>query len=96
MLKLHLGVIASLESALAEIDAAAGTADVAEQELHHRRGADMTWGDADHTPVLGRLSDRHGRRLVFLISIFGTFLGFLILGFAGSLWWLFASRILSV
>lgn len=46
-------------------------------------------------PVLGRLSDRYGRRPVFLISIFGTFLGFLILGFANSLWWLFASRILS-
>lgn len=46
-------------------------------------------------PVLGRLSDRYGRRPVFLISILGTFLGFLILGFANSLWWLFASRILS-
>lgn len=23
--------------------------------VHHRRGADMTWGDADRTPVLGRL-----------------------------------------
>ena len=46
-------------------------------------------------PILGRLSDRFGRRPVFLISIFGTFLGFLILGFANSLWWLFASRILS-
>jgi MFS transporter, DHA1 family, tetracycline resistance protein len=46
-------------------------------------------------PILGRLSDRYGRRPVFLISIFGTFIGFLILGFANSLWWLFASRILS-
>lgn len=46
-------------------------------------------------PILGRLSDRYGRRPVFLISILGTFIGFLILGFANSLWWLFASRILS-
>lgn len=46
-------------------------------------------------PLLGRISDRFGRRPVFLISIFGTFVGFMILGFAGSLWWLFASRILS-
>lgn len=46
-------------------------------------------------PILGRLSDKYGRRPVFLISIFGTFIGFLILGFANSLWWLFASRILS-
>lgn len=46
-------------------------------------------------PILGRLSDRFGRKPVFLISIFGTFVGFLILGFATSLWMLFASRILS-
>ena len=46
-------------------------------------------------PILGRLSDRFGRRPVFLISIFGTFTGLLILGFANSLWMLFASRILA-
>jgi DHA1 family tetracycline resistance protein-like MFS transporter len=46
-------------------------------------------------PILGRLSDRFGRRSVFLISIFGTFVGLLILGFANSLWMLFASRLLS-
>lgn len=46
-------------------------------------------------PILGRLSDRFGRRPVFIISILGTFIGFLILGFATSLWMLFASRILS-
>lgn len=45
-------------------------------------------------PVLGRLSDRFGRRPILLVSIFGTFLGFLLLGFANSLWILFASRIL--
>jgi DHA1 family tetracycline resistance protein-like MFS transporter len=33
-------------------------------------------------PVLGRLSDRHGRRPVLLISIAGTFSGFLLLGLA--------------
>lgn len=46
-------------------------------------------------PILGRISDRFGRRPVFLISILGTFIGFLILGFANSLWMLFVSRILS-
>lgn len=46
-------------------------------------------------PVLGRLSDRYGRRPVFLISILGTFIGFMILGFANSLGLLFVSRILS-
>ncbi|MCJ7717247.1 MAG: MFS transporter, partial [Anaerolineales bacterium] len=33
-------------------------------------------------PLLGRLSDRVGRRPILLISIFGTFLGFLIFGIA--------------
>src|SRR5437762_12726990 len=33
-------------------------------------------------PVLGRLSDKYGRRPVLLISLLGTSLGFLILGFA--------------
>jgi DHA1 family tetracycline resistance protein-like MFS transporter len=45
-------------------------------------------------PILGRLSDRFGRRPILLISVFGTFLGFLLLGFANSLWMLFASRII--
>jgi len=45
-------------------------------------------------PSLGRLSDRYGRRPILLISILGTFIGFLLLGFARSLWMLFASRML--
>jgi len=45
-------------------------------------------------PILGRLSDRYGRRPLLLASIFGTFLGFLLLGFANALWMLFASRII--
>lgn len=45
-------------------------------------------------PLLGRASDRFGRRPILLISIFGTFLGFLLFGFADSLGMLFASRIL--
>jgi DHA1 family tetracycline resistance protein-like MFS transporter len=45
-------------------------------------------------PLLGRLSDRFGRRPVLLLSIFGTFLGFMLLGFATTLWMLFASRII--
>jgi MFS transporter, DHA1 family, tetracycline resistance protein len=45
-------------------------------------------------PILGRASDRFGRRPILLISIFGTFLGFLLFGFAKSLAMLFASRIL--
>ena len=45
-------------------------------------------------PLLGRASDRFGRRPILLISILGTFLGFLLFGFAKSLTMLFASRIL--
>ena len=45
-------------------------------------------------PILGRLSDRFGRRPVLLVSVFGTFLGFLLLGFARALWMLFVSRII--
>jgi DHA1 family tetracycline resistance protein-like MFS transporter len=45
-------------------------------------------------PLLGRLSDRYGRRPILLASVFGTFVGFLLLGFAGALWMLFASRII--
>jgi DHA1 family tetracycline resistance protein-like MFS transporter len=33
-------------------------------------------------PILGRLSDRYGRRPILLVSVIGTFLGFLLLGFA--------------
>jgi len=45
-------------------------------------------------PILGRFSDRYGRRPVLLVSVFGTFIGFLLLGFANTLWMLFAARIL--
>lgn len=45
-------------------------------------------------PILGRLSDRHGRRPVLFVSAFGTFLSLLMLAFAQSLIVLFLSRIL--
>ena len=43
-------------------------------------------------PMLGRLSDRVGRRPVLLISLLGSVGGYLVFGFAGSLIWLFAGR----
>lgn len=46
------------------------------------------------SPILGRLSDRYGRRPVLFLSLIGTGIGFLILGFATTLWMLFAGRIL--
>ncbi len=45
-------------------------------------------------PILGKLSDRIGRRPVLLVSIIGTSLGFLLMGFAQTLWLLFAARII--
>src|SRR5216117_137669 len=45
-------------------------------------------------PVMGRLSDKYGRRPVLLISILGTCCGFMILGFATTLWMLFLGRII--
>jgi len=44
-------------------------------------------------PVLGRLSDRYGRKPLLLLSLAGTVAGFLMLGLARSLAMLFASRI---
>ena len=46
------------------------------------------------SPILGGLSDKYGRRPVLLISIIGTGIGFLVLGFAQTLAMLFAGRIL--
>jgi len=45
-------------------------------------------------PVLGQISDRTGRRPLLLVSQLGTFIGFLILAWAGSLWVVFLSRVI--
>ncbi len=45
-------------------------------------------------PILGRLSDRSGRRPVLIVSLAGTALGFLIMGWAQSLVFLFVARII--
>lgn len=45
-------------------------------------------------PVLGRLSDRFGRKPILMISQIGTFAGFLVLGLANGLWLLFLARAL--
>ena len=46
------------------------------------------------SPILGRLSDKYGRRPVLLLSIIGTGIGFLVLGFATTIFMLFLGRIL--
>ena len=45
-------------------------------------------------PILGRLSDAYGRRIVLLLSQVGTFIGFIILGLANSLFLLYLGRII--
>ncbi|HVY46498.1 MAG TPA: MFS transporter, partial [Minicystis sp.] len=45
-------------------------------------------------PLLGRLSDRVGRKPTLLASQMGTLVGFLVLAFASQLWMLFLGRII--
>lgn len=45
-------------------------------------------------PLLGRLSDRFGRKPILLISIFGTAIGFVVLALSNSLVMLFVARII--
>jgi len=44
-------------------------------------------------PLLGRLSDRYGRKPVLLVSQLGTLIGFIILGFSNTLILLFLARV---
>ena len=46
-------------------------------------------------PLLGRLSDRQGRRIVLLLSIAGNIVAYVILGFANSLLIMFVARALA-
>ncbi|HLE06837.1 MAG TPA: MFS transporter, partial [Candidatus Nanoarchaeia archaeon] len=44
-------------------------------------------------PVIGKLSDRFGRKPMFIVSQLATMAGFVILGFANSLWMIVLSRV---
>ena len=43
-------------------------------------------------PILGRLSDRMGRKPLLIVSQIGTCVGFIVTAFAPNLWVLFAAR----
>nr|WP_226929332.1 MFS transporter [Janthinobacterium sp. FT58W] len=45
-------------------------------------------------PVLGAISDRHGRRPVLLLSLCGSAVGFAVFGVSGSLWVLLLGRMI--
>ena len=45
-------------------------------------------------PILGKMSDSMGRKPLLIVSQIGTFIGFLMLASAGSLWVVFASRVI--
>ena len=47
------------------------------------------------SPIIGNLSDRFGRRPVLLASLFGLTVDYLIMGFAGTIVWLFIGRIVA-
>ncbi|PSL23739.1 MFS transporter [Chitinophaga ginsengisoli] len=45
-------------------------------------------------PVLGVLSDRYGRKVILIISLSGSVIGYVIFGIGGALWILFLGRII--
>ena len=46
------------------------------------------------SPVLGRLSDKYGRRPILFISLLGSAIGYLVMGLAGTLFMVFLGRII--
>ena len=47
------------------------------------------------TPILGRLSDCYGRKPILMLSMVGAIIGYLMLGFAQSLWVVALARLLA-
>lgn len=45
-------------------------------------------------PMLGALSDRFGRKIILISSLFGSAIGYYLFGFGGALWILFLGRII--
>lgn len=53
-----------------------------------------SWMQFFFSPVLGRLSDKYGRRPVLFISLLGSAVGYFVIGLAGTLTLVFAGRII--
>ena len=45
-------------------------------------------------PAFGALSDRYGRKIILIISLLGSVVGYVLLGVGGALWVLFLGRII--
>jgi len=54
-----------------------------------------SWMQFFFAPVLGRLSDKYGRRPILFFSILGSAVGYFLVGWAGTLALVFAGRIVS-
>lgn len=47
------------------------------------------------SPIWGNLSDRYGRRPILFFTILGSSIGYIMIGTAGSLWMIYAGRLLA-
>ena len=54
-----------------------------------------SWMQFFFSPILGRLSDKYGRRPILFISLLGSAIGYLVIGLAGTLPLVFLGRIIS-
>lgn len=53
-----------------------------------------SWMQFFFAPILGRLSDRYGRRPVLFVSLLGSAVGYFVIGFANTLFLVFLGRII--
>ncbi len=53
-----------------------------------------SWMQFFFSPILGRLSDKYGRRPILFISLLGSAVGYFVIGFASTLFMVFLGRII--
>src|SRR5687767_705567 len=54
-----------------------------------------SWMQFVFSPILGKLSDKYGRRPVLVVSLLGSAIGYMVLGLANTLLLVFVGRIIS-